>query len=317
MSKLPFGDLPIGLIGCGRWGRFILRDLTQLGCEAWVVADSSSSVANATVYGARHIVSKIDELPSHLKGYIVAVPSSLHKDIVIRLLDRQRPIYVEKPLTVDCESAHFLVKTAGERVFVMDKWRYHPAIEMLAGMISDGELGQVRTIRTRRVGWGNPHGDVDTVWILLPHDLSIILHLLGCLPKPRWAVGEWVAQGQMCSLSGVLGDDPRVWVEVSSSIPVRERSVCVVFDQGTAMMADPFADHVLIQPGCGLDQQALVVEKRPISTEMPLFRELRAFLAHLRGGPPPFSSATDGAIIVETIVAMREMAGRHSHNSRT
>ena len=188
MSKPSLEGLSVGLVGCGRWGRFILRDLTQLDCETWVVADSSSSVANATAYGARHIVSKIDELPDHLEGYVVAVPSLLHKDIVSRLLDRQRPIYVEKPLTVDCESARFLVETAGERVFVMDKWRYHPAIEMLADMIGNGELGRLRTIRTRRVGWGNSHHDVDAVWILLPHDLSIVLHLLGLLHQTRQLV---------------------------------------------------------------------------------------------------------------------------------
>lgn len=309
MNQLSFKNIPIGLVGCGRWGRFILRDLTQLGCEAWVVADSPQSVENATAYGAQHIIRDINELPYFLEGYVIAVPSSLHKDVISKLLDRQRPMYVEKPLTVDCESARFLAEIAGERLFVMDKWRYHPAIEMLAGIISRSELGRVRAIRTRRVGWGNPHGDVDPVWILLPHDLSIILHLLGYLPKPRWAAGEWATQGQMCGLSGMLGDDPRVWIEVSSSIPIQQRSVCVIFDQGTAMMADPFADHILLQPGCGLDPQALPIERRPISTEMPLLRELRAFLAHLRGGSPPFSSAADGALIVETVVAMRELAG--------
>lgn len=311
MNATRFEHLPVGLVGCGRWGRFILRDLVQLGCETWVVEVSPESIAHATAHGAHRIVASIDELPAHLEGYVVAVPSSLHAVVVSDLLDRRRPIYVEKPLTIDRESARFLAEAAGERIFVMDKWRYHPAVEMLANLIGDGELGKVRTIRTRRVGWGNPHPDTDSVWILLPHDLSIVLHLLGSLPEARWAVSERTVDDAVCGLHGALGDNPAVLVEVSSSSPIQERSVRVVCDRGVAMMADPWADHILIQPGNGLETGAFApVEKRPIVTEMPLLRELRAFLTHVRGGPPPSSSAAEGAAIVETIATLRALASR-------
>src|SRR5687767_6539437 len=176
--------LQVGLIGCGQWGRHILRDLLSLDCDVTVVGGSEVGRQNAREGGATRIVEHVDQLPQ-VSGLVVATPASTHAAVIESLLHRNVPIFTEKPLTADRESARRLAQQAPERLFVMDKWRYHAGVEMLRDIARTEELGPVLGLRTTRVQWGNPHADVDASWVLMPHDLSIALEVFGKIPKPR------------------------------------------------------------------------------------------------------------------------------------
>jgi len=298
----------VGLVGCGRWGRLILRDLVRLGCDVHVAVPSPESRQAAVDSGAVAAVEKVGRLPTGLDGYVVAVPTNMHARIIEQLLDRERPIYVEKPLTDDPGTAQSLAAAAGERVFVMDKWRYHGAIQALAALVESKELGGVQSMQSVRAQCGQPHDDVDATWILLPHDLSIVLHVLGCLPPVRAAFGEGVGSA-MESAIAFLGDNPRAAVQVTSLWPAYNRMVRVLFEDGIASMVDPMDNHILLHR---FDHGRLSrdrVERRRVDTEAPLLKELRAFVGHLEGGPPPLSSAADGAAIARTISEVHRMAG--------
>src|SRR6185503_19354141 len=108
--------------------------------------------------------------------------------IIEALLPSGRPIYTEKPLTTDVASAQRIVDAGAERVFVMQKWRYHPGIERMRQEIAGGAIGDVLGIHIQRWGWGCPHADVNAIWVLMPHDLSIVLHWLGDIPPVRAAM---------------------------------------------------------------------------------------------------------------------------------
>lgn len=297
-------DKPIGLVGCGEWGRHILRDLRELGCTVHVVARSQESRARAESGGAASVVSQVEELPA-VSGAVVATDSVSHADVVERLLDRAVPIFVEKPLTVDLASAQRIAAVAGDRLFVMDKWRYHPGIELLAEIARSGELGAPAGLRTTRVAWGHRFGDVDTVWIHAPHDLAIALEILGELPTARSAVAESM-NGQVTGLVGMLGADPWHVLEISATSYERRREVRLVCEEGTAWLSDAYAEHVFVAPRAEVGVEP---ERRSISTELPLLRELRAFIEHLEGGPAPRSSGAEGVEIVARIEELRRLAG--------
>jgi predicted dehydrogenase len=299
--------LPIGLVGCGNWGRYILRDLVSLGCEVSVVAPSPASRVHAQQYGAARIAERIDQLPSSLAGVVVATPTVTHAEVVEELLPRAVPVFVEKPLTADVASARRIADAAGERVFVMDKWRYHPGVEMLREIAHEGELGPVEALRAVRVDWGNPHADVDAIWILAPHDLSIAHEILGHVPEPV-AAHALVSSGRPSELIGVLGTRPRVVLEVSARQPERRRVLTLQCRDGAAVLGDAYADAVVIRRGAG-DASDGGEERRPISSAMPLLRELEAFVGYLNGGPPPRGSAHTGAEIVAAIERLRALAG--------
>jgi predicted dehydrogenase len=298
----------VGLVGVGAWGRLILRDLVSLGCRVTVVARREASRQRALEGRAVAAVPRIDHLPADLRGIVVATPTSTHAEVTEALLSRNVPLFVEKPLTNDAAAARRLAELAGDRLFVMHKWRYHPGIQLIGEIARSGELGPVVGLRTIRVGWGNPHPDVDAVWILAPHDLSIALEVLGAIPEPRSAVAETV-NGSVTGLVGLLGDDPWFALDASTAHPVRRREIRLVCHDGVATLPDPYADHVLVTRGEILGDITRVDDARPISTEFPLLRELRAFVEHLEGGKPPRSSAKEGAAEVAAVVKLRELAG--------
>ena len=294
----------VGLVGCGRWGRHILRDLVSLGCEVPTVARSNESIARARQGGAAAIVGDVASLPP-LDGAVVSTTTSTHAAVVEELLVRAVPVYCEKPLTDDPLAAEKLAKLAAGRLFVMDKWRYHPGVVEVAAIARERRLGRVHGLTTVRIGWGIAHDDVDAAWVLAPHDLSIALEVLGAVPRPKAAVGQLV-DGQIVRLSAQL-DGEGGWhtFEVSARSPVRSRRIELHCDEGVAVLARAWDEHVSIF-GAGTDEP----EETRIETpgELPLYASLRAFVEHLAGGPPPKSSAAEGAAIVSALAELRHLA---------
>ncbi len=290
----------IGLIGCGRWGKLILRDLRSLGAEVAVCAPSEATRAEALARGAVSAHADLAALPD-ADGYVVAPPTVLHAEITEALIPRGRPIFVEKPLTADPASAARIAQAAPDRVFCMEKWRYHGGVMKLAELARSGALGEIRAVRSWRLGWDNPHRDVDSAWILAPHDLSIALEILGRLPEPVFATDPDASGDSL--LAELNADGVRVTLEVSSGHPVPRRSVVVIGTTGAAQFGDSYDDAIVLR------REGEAEQRVPVETEMPLLAELRAFVEHLSGGPPPRTSASEAAEAVRVVARLREMAG--------
>jgi predicted dehydrogenase len=294
----------VALAGCGRWGRLILRDLIALGCDVPVVARSDASRERAREGGAARIVGDVASLGA-VDGVVVATPTATHAEVVAEALELGVPVFVEKPLTADVDSARRLAAAAPDRLFVMDKWRYHPGVRELARIAQSGELGPVVGIHARRVTLGHRYSDVNTVWIHAPHDLVVALEVLGHVPQPRHAVPELVG-GEIAGLTAILGESPWVVLEVSTLAPGHRRELRLVCEQGVAQLDGGYAEHVVVGRAGKIQEDA--VERRAIAGELPLLAELRAFVEHLQGGPPPKSSAADGVAIVERVAGMIALA---------
>lgn len=297
---MPRAAAHVALVGCGSWGKNILRDLVALGCQVTVVAKSDASVSRARKGGAVHIVETVDDL-SDPEGVVVAVPTTVHVGVIERSLQFGVPVFVEKPLSNSVEDARRLAGRAD--VFVMDKWRYHPGVVALREIIDEGRFGEMMSIQTVRHSLFNPHHDVDAVWILAPHDLSIVLELTGGVPSPIAATGAVV--GIEASLVGILEND--IVIDVSSRSNVFRREVTVSFAEAVVTLGDGYASALDARlTRIGEEPEQLQI---PISDEMPLLAELRVFVNHLQGGPPPKSTADEGVLIVERIQQLRDLAG--------
>jgi predicted dehydrogenase len=295
----------VGLVGCGRWGRHILRDLVSLGCDVPVVARSVESVARATEGGAAAIVPSVGELPD-LDAVVVATTTSTHAAVLDEVLGRGAPVFCEKPLTDDPEAAKRLAAHAPGSLFVMDKWRYHPGVIELAAIARERRLGGVAGISTTRIGWGIPHDDVDPVWVLAPHDLAIALEVMGSIPSPHSAVGQLV-DGHVVRLSAHLqGGGWWHTFEVSARSPVRSRRIELHCDDGVAVLAGAWDEHISVFFSDESEPEEARIET---PGELPLLAQLRVFVEHVRGGPAPKSSASEGAATVATLAELRRLAG--------
>jgi predicted dehydrogenase len=290
----------IGLVGCGLWGVNVLRDLRTLGCEVRVVARSEASIARAREGGAVEVVNEMDRL-GPVDAMVVVVPIESHTTVLEDALAVGVPVFIEKPLCDDAESARRLAALAPDRLFVMDKWRYHPAVLLLADLVAERRFGRVHGLRTIRVQSRSRHR-ADTVWVHAPHDLAIALEVLREVPRPRDACGLWSGE-RLVTLHALLAADEGWHVmEISERAPLTERRIELHCDEGVAVLGDGWDEHLLVHLRDGS------TERIETPGELPLLAELRAFVGHLDGGPPPKSSAEEGAAVVEAIAALRALA---------
>jgi predicted dehydrogenase len=257
------------------------------------------------------VVASVDHLPD-VAGIAVVTPTSTHADVVEKLLPRGVPIYCEKPLCDSVPRARRLAERASGRLFVMEKWRYHPGIIELARIAHSHELGSVVGLRTMRLGFGHPYSDTDCIWTLLPHELSIAAEILDGLPRPKSAVAD-CPNGRVMGLAAVSLSESGAWhaTEVSVRSPVHRRQVTLLCRDGSATLEDAYADHLIVVANPGADEMKAAprIARRPIGTDMPLLRELAAFIDHVNGGPPPKASVTEAAAAVEAIAELRNLAG--------
>ncbi|HWC65075.1 MAG TPA: hypothetical protein VG777_03255, partial [Thermoanaerobaculia bacterium] len=183
------------------------------------------------------------------------------------------------------------------RLFVMEKWCWHPAIEAIAALLREGRLGAPRSLRTRRRQPSIAGYDVDPVWVLAPHELSIATEILGGLPAITRAKAAFEDDAVVGLRAG--SDGAVAWTfEVSVRAPERRRDLEVEGTRGTARWTSA-DEHALT-----LDGERIAVDPEP-----PLRRELRAFLGFVHGGPPPKGSAREGAEAVAALESARRTAG--------
>jgi len=283
----------IGLVGCGRWGRNIRRDLWELDAEVFVADPSGEDGA----------VPDATDLPA-VDGIVIASPATTHAAVVRAVAERGVPIFCEKPFTTDVAEARELVALAGDRIHLMHVWRYHPGVERLGVLARSGALGRVQGVRSTRVNGPSPRLDTDPVWTLVPHDLTVAIEVLGHIPPVRAAVADVVA-GRPLGLWGLCEDDQWLVIEASTRHRVKRREVRVHGEDGVAVLDGDDATAIRVERTPGTEG----TEEVPFVAEPPLRRQLAAFVGHLAGGPPPKSDAAEGLAVVEAVQALRDRAG--------
>jgi predicted dehydrogenase len=302
-------SLDIVQFGCGRWGAHVLRDLRSLGARVTVVARGEESVRRAREGGAARILRRFAEV-ERADGVVVVTPSRHHAEAIRAAAALGCPIFCEKPLVTDAVVERELTELCGERLFVMHKWRWHPGIEAIARLAQDGAVGDVQSVRSARLDWGSFHPDVDAFDTALAHDLSIGIAILGAIPAvaavratpdPR-IPGGWAEATVL--FAGAVG--PRLAVEVSTVSASPLRRVEAHGALGSAVLAEPEADAVELLVHGGDLEAPPARERVVVEREWPLLRELRDFVAHCGGGPPPRADAAEGFAVVRAIAAVRQ-----------
>ncbi len=306
-AELAGAQVTVGLIGCGRWGRNILRDLLSIDCSVWVAEHREANRDKALEMGAENVVADWHDLPENLDGYIVAVQTDRHFEVLSALAETGKPVFVEKPITPDLDQAYSLRDLMGDRVFVMHKWRYHPGVQALAKLRQEATYGALKRLWCSRLQWQQPHDDVDAFWILMPHDLSITFHVTGVLPAVM-AVQADIKGEDIHALTAFLGPEPQVQLEISDIYPETRRKLVAHFEKAVVSIPNPLADHLQIQH---LDENGMpgaAIETLPISTEFPLLREIKGFVEFLKGGRRPLSPIEDEILLMEHLNELRRMA---------
>jgi predicted dehydrogenase len=197
--------LKIGAIGYGYWGPNLIRNFVELPhTEVYAVADLDQARLHHVQSRYPHIhcfTTDYRELFGlGLDAVVVATPPHTHHRIVRDCLQNGLHVLVEKPLTLSSEDALDLIQVAEAQdqiLMVGHTFEYNPAVQTLKQMISSGELGDIQYIDAVRVSLGLFNAHLNVIWDLAPHDISILLYLLGMTPE------SVAAQGTSCLQNGV------------------------------------------------------------------------------------------------------------------
>jgi len=189
--------LRIAQIGVGYWGPNLLRNcVANKRCEVVKVAELLEERRDfvnrlypsiVTVESAENIIS--DDC---IDAVIVATPATTHFDLTMKLLESGKHVLVEKPMATTVTEIEEIEAMANDKqrvVMVGHTFVFNDAVRYLKKLVDDGELGDVRYIHCQRLNLGRIRTDIDALWNLAPHDVSIVQYLLGD-PEPESVVIE-------------------------------------------------------------------------------------------------------------------------------
>jgi predicted dehydrogenase len=185
----------VGLIGYGYWGPNLLRNFVTCPQTTMVaVCDASPARRDAVTraYPGVQVVESVDqllELP--LDAVAIATPVSTHYPLALRCLEAGKDVMVEKPLAGTVREAGVLAERAARlgRVLMVDHtYLYSNPIRKIKQIYESGDLGELHYVDSIRINLGLFQNDINVVWDLAPHDLSIVDYILGLAPR---SISAW------------------------------------------------------------------------------------------------------------------------------
>lgn len=321
----------VGVIGCGYWGPKLARNFNDLpGCElAWASDLSQERLAHIkNLYPQIQVTQNYRELlASDVDAVAIATPVSTHHSLALEALRAGKHVLVEKPIAASVREAEEMV-AEGERlkrvVMVGHTFEYNPAVEAVKEIISSGKLGEIYYINGTRVNLGLFQPDINVVWDLAPHDISILLYVLGLVPEKVSARGGTYVQRQkgihdVAYLSiyfpnGVLADIRVSWLD-----PCKIRRYTVVGSEKMLVYDDIEENKILIyDKGVDVPPYSDTVEEfhlsyrygdvspYPVKWNEPLRAECQHFLQCIREGLEPRSSGKVGLKVVRVLEAAQK-----------
>jgi UDP-2-acetamido-3-amino-2,3-dideoxy-glucuronate N-acetyltransferase len=319
---MPEKDSPsIGVVGCGYWGRNLVRNFFELGSLA-AVCDVSQANLDAMVnsFGVK-ATRHFDEMLSmtEIQAVVIAAPAAQHYSLAKRAILAGKDAFVEKPLALKVEEGEELVKLAKQHdriLMVGHLLHYHPAIAELHRMLHSGELGKIEYISSSRLNLGKLRTEEDILWSFAPHDISAILHLLDEMPVQVAAQGSSylnhpISDVTLSVLSFASGVKAHVFV--SWIHPYKEQKLVVVGDRQMVVFDDTEAERKLVLYSHRIDwvDRKPVVRKAEgtvveIDRTEPLRLECRHFLDCVKERKAPKTDGENGLRVLRILHACGE-----------
>ena len=293
----------IACIGGGHWGKNLIRNFNDLGALRWVCETDEEKRAHLQdSYPAVHFTGELDQVleDPEVAGVAIATPAETHCKLVRRALLAGKDVLVEKPLCLSVEEGQKMVELAAERQLLLMMghllW-YHPAVLKLKELVDEGELGRIRYIYSNRLNLGKIRREENILWSFAPHDISVILGLLGELPDGIEAKGANYLHDKIADVTVSLLSFPsgvKAHIFVSWLHPFKEQRLVVVGDRKMAVFDDvEEKDKLLLYPHAVNWKNHLPVASRaeaepvPFDSGEPLRAECIHFLECIRTRQTP------------------------------
>lgn len=316
----------VGVVGCGYWGRNLVRNFADLGSLIAVCDVEDLRLQEMRNEHPVFATSSFDEmlvLPG-LQAVAIASPAAQHFQLARKALLAGKDVFVEKPLALRIDDGEELVRLAQKHARVLmvgHILHYHPAVVALRRLIRDGELGRVEYISSSRLNLGKLRTEEDILWSFAPHDISAILHLLEETPTRVAAQGASYLNHPISDVtltilsfeSGVKGHIFVSWLH-----PFKEQKLVIVGDRKMAVFDDMQSDSKLVLYPHRIDWINRVPVARKADGEVvhlpkeePLRAECMHFLECIRDRRTPSTDGVNGLRVLQVLHAAGRSIREH------
>jgi len=320
------GDMNFGVIGYGYWGPNIVRNLVGLeGSQVLAIAEISPAArlrAQKAHPGIRVTEGATEVITSpEIDAIAVISPVWTHYDLTKASLENGKHVFVEKPFTSTTAQAEELVNLAAQknlRIMVDHTFLFTGAVKRIAQLIEEGTLGNLYYYDSTRVNLGLFQHDINVLWDLAPHDLSIMDYLLKTSPEAIVATGEGHLNGHedVAYMTLYFPDRVIAHINVNWLSPVKVRTTLIGGEKRMLVWNDLEADEKLKIYDKGVDitsregMYELLVNYRSGDMWAPqleqveaLRQEMRYFVECVTSGIEPFNNGIAGLRVVRMLEA--------------
>ncbi|MEC8043203.1 MAG: Gfo/Idh/MocA family oxidoreductase [Verrucomicrobiota bacterium] len=313
----------IALVGCGNWGKNLCRNFHALGALSSVVdATENGQTTALSIAPDPEIIGNLDDVlrNDQIQGVALATPAETHAELAIQAMEAGKDVFVEKPMALTLEDAEKMKKVAeetGRILMVGHLLEFHPAVLKLREMIASGQLGKINYIYSNRLNFGKVRTEENALWSFAPHDVAVILRLMGQVPVEVSACGgsyltNGIADTTMSNLK--FNDRSRAHIFVSWLHPFKEQRLVVVGDKMMAIFNDvaPFREKLQLFPQSVEFEGALPLLKKKDAEFVehanaePLREECKHFLKSIQSRKQPLTNVQSGIHVLKVLHACQQ-----------
>jgi predicted dehydrogenase len=313
----------IVLLGCGYWGKNLCRNFHAFGALSSVVdATENGQTTARSIAPDTQITDSLDDvlMNDQIQGVALATPAETHAELAIQAMQAGKDVFVEKPMALTLEDAEKMKKVAeetGRILMVGHLLEYHPAVLKLRDVITSGELGKINYIYSNRLNFGKVRTEENALWSFAPHDVAVILRLMGQAPvEVSSCGGSYLTSGIAdTTLSNLrFENESRAHIFVSWLHPFKEQRLVVVGDKKMAIFNDvaPFGEKLQLYPqNVEFDGPIPILKKEDAEfvehdDSEPLREECNHFLECIQSRNQPLTNAQSGIDVLKVLHACQQ-----------
>lgn len=236
------------LLGSGYWGQNILKSLYTIDTINLIVCDINQEALDKfqLQYPRIKTTTDFDYVLSNdqISAVMIALPAQMHYSFAKRVLEANKDVYIEKPMTLDITEAEELVNLANKRNLILmvgHLLHYHPAIESIKSIIKSGQIGPIINIVSNRFNLGIFRTNENSLWSLAPHDISVILSLCGDkLPNQIQCFGQANITPGVHDITNTIFQIDQTYVNINVNWlnPYKEQKLTIIGEKGMLVFDD-------------------------------------------------------------------------------
>lgn len=312
--------MSIAVIGCGYWGKNLIRNFYELGVLS-AVSDSDKLLAKE--FSEKYKVPSLtfeEVLNSSVRGVVIAAPAKYHAKLTIDALEANKHVYVEKPLAMNKKEADEMIKKSnkkGMHLMVGHLLQYHPVFKKLKEMNEEKDFGDIQYIYSNRFSFGKIRSEENVIWSFAPHDISMILSLINSPIKKIETKKTVLHQKGIPDLatiflefeSGVKGHVSCSWIN-----PIKEQKLVLIGSKASAIFDDTVEWNkklmVLPQKVNSKKIPPETIKKDPeyveVSEKEPLKEECKYFIDLINDKVAGLTTGEEGKKVLEVLEASKD-----------